>query len=428
MLYIGFISNLIGIYSLTQAFHHDFTWFLAGIIFYTIGLLLIIDCLASMLEEKSIEYHSSPEKNGTSLYKIAKNNKKQFIIESTLRKWPKSIIIYTLTLTIFAISLSYLFYYFKTENFYWIITTTFSFIVGLYFLILSKQIFLKKAESIILDKKNKEILIKSPVQREIQNVPFNQIKQIIVRTVKIKEEKKKSLYFDKVYQVIFELSNGKKKILERSQDSRYIQELVSKFREIIKVDVVDLASLDLQVKKSKYNTEENKSLPMWTHLVYDKKGAKESFKWKAKESLSTLYLELFFILCNLLVISYIYYEIAMPKMFDLILLFSGILLIQAILFIRNHFGYESFIFTEDGIIYQYKLLFVVLTEKSLKSSEVKNAIILFDDAILEGENHYLIGNISILSPAEKQWLKNKWNRLLHISTSNELEKNLVRFS
>ncbi|GMT49009.1 MAG: hypothetical protein IEMM0008_0548 [bacterium] len=427
MIISGLLSIVAGLYALYLVFQGESQWLLPSTFFLGLGYFIILETLSSWLEDENILYHSSSSQSCSNLFRIKKDTKSHFLLTSTMSKLKYYILPLTGILIFIGLS-SYSFYQYVhlSHGFYWLSSAVLTFIIGLLYWIACSKLYRSKAEEILFDKIKKLIYIQSPVQRNTQSIPFDQIRRVIINNSKA-PKKVISSFYNTTFLVYIETFTGKKKLIEKGFDKVHIQNLARKLWETLNVDIVDLSFLNLSSRAQNTRSAPQTRSP-WNHITYVHDGTTESFSWRTQESFSTLILEIFFFILAVSSLLYSIETVPMPRFLDICFILSGVILILAILFVRNHFGYEYFIFTEEGVLYQYRLMKWVLQEKKLKHEEVKSAIFLFDDAVLEGESHYLIGNISRLSFSEKKWLKRKWFDRFHFPDSLELERNLVRFS
>ncbi len=428
MTILGILSIILSGYLLHLAFEINFQWLLSSLVFLGLGIFLIMDRLSYWIEEKSILYHSNPNKNCDSLFKTKKITQEKYIVVSTL---PVSLyyLIPGLGVLFFFILTGNLYYaYHINQNIMWLSGSIVTFCLAVFSVLVAVKLFKMRGEQIIFDSVKNMIHIKSPIQRATQQIPFGHIKQLIVKRSN-QSKKELSKFYEIQYQVILELKNGRKKLLEKGKNEIHIQTFVHRIRDILKVRVVDYTSLGLQMKELSYNkiTAQSKSSYL-EQLNYNKEEGKEVFSWKRKDNLSSMMLELFFIIISFSSIFLSIKILSFNILFEFVFVLAGLTLILIVIFIKNHFGKEFFIFSEGGIIYQHRLFNKIIQENTLNYSEIKNTIFIFDDAVLEGEKNYLIGNISVLSAYEKRWLKRRWSEILNLPTSLELERNLVRFS
>ncbi len=427
MIISGLLSIIAGLYTFYLVFQGESQWLLPSTFFLGLGYFIILETLSGWLEETSILYHSSSTQSSSSLFKIKKDTKSRFLMTSTMSKLKYYILPLTGIFLFFSIS-SYSFYqyYHRSNGFDWLGSAVLTLIIGVLYWIACTKLYQSKGEQILFDKIKRLIYIKSPVQRNTQSIPFDQIRRVIINNSK-SPKRVISNFYNTTFQVYIETHTGKKKLIEKGFDKVHIQNLARKLWEILNVDILDLSFLNLSSRAQSTRTDHQTRSP-WNHITYVNDGKTESYSWRTKESFSTLVFEIFFFILAVASLLYAIETIPMPRLLDLCFILSGIILILGIIFVRNHFGHEYFIFTDEGVLYQYRLMIWVLQEKKLKHEEVKSAIFLFDDAVLEGESHYLIGNISRLSFSEKKWLKRKWFDRFHLPDSLELERNLVRFS
>ena len=426
MAYLAILSISLGLYFFYKTLLWDFVYFLPALILFGVGLHIIIDRLIRHYDNKNAVFLTARGHFTNSLCGIKVNNSKKLILSSNLSKTEYYIIPVLATAFGFILGFLFLHYHRETGVFFWMMAGISLLCLGIFYSIIIMKQFWTLGDSVIFEKDNNVVMLKLAMQQTNHIIPFTTIENIIVETV-YEKKKEMSSFLKPYYQTVLQLTNGEKVLIDKADSPHHIQIITRKIKTLLNVNIIDQANIGLSFKKLIATSTLNSQPTGWKHLVYQNHGDSETFAWKRNDSFSLFLFEIFFMLITTLSLFYVVKTMEIDRAIQFAIVLFGVILIQLILFIKNHFGVDYFTFNSEDILYQHKLFGQSIKVKKMNCSEVRKALFLFDEAILEGKKSTLVSNISRLNIQEKNWLKRKWMELLKLPDQMAMENKIARF-